>query len=216
VYSSCCEGCGHSFSSRDDLRKAIEEFRLNSSASTDKYGVMNCWDVSSITDMSKVFYSESATELNIDMFNEPINCWDVSRVITMYGMFGFATRFNQPLHHWDVSSVTNMIGMFGEAISFNQPLETWDVSSVTDMSLMFYEAANFNQPLNEWNVSSVTDLRSMFSGSTKFNQNLCKWYNYDKNPVVLFMFSSSNCTDKSDPDFVAKTSFCGVCKVAEV
>lgn len=200
------------------MRKAVEEFRSDSVATTDKYGFMNCWDVSSITDMSKVFYSELATDGSSDVINEPIHCWDVSQVTNMYGMFGFATGFNQPLNLWDVSGVSNMIGMFGEAISFNQPLDKWDVSSVTDMSLMFYEAANFNQPLHEWNVSSVTDMRSMFSGSTKFNQNLCNWYgySYQKYPIVLFMFSSSNCTDKSDPDFMAETSFCGVCDAAEV
>jgi surface protein len=216
VYSNCCDGCGYSFSTNGELREAINDFRSNGSAATEKYGIMNCWDVSRITDMSKVFYSELATEGNSDTINEPIHCWDVSQVTNMYGMFGFATSFNQPINIWDVSGVNNMIGMFGEATTFNQPLDSWDVSNVTDMSLMFYEAANFNQPLNEWNVSGVTDMRSMFSGSTKFNQNLCNWYQNQKFPDALFMLSNSNCTDKSDPNFVTQASFCSECNKTTV
>jgi DNA-binding transcriptional regulator PaaX len=64
-----------------------------------KYGVMNCWDVSKIKDMSTAFFSESSYYGEVDdNINEPIQCWDVSNVTSMYGMFAFLASFNQPLN----------------------------------------------------------------------------------------------------------------------
>jgi surface protein len=71
------------------------------------FGEMKCWDVSSITDMSSLFY--------YSQLNEPIGCWNVSSVTTMFGMFESATNFNQPIENWNVGSVTNMYGMFYDA-----------------------------------------------------------------------------------------------------
>jgi len=92
VYNNCCKGCGYSFSSADELKKAVEDFRSNTSNANKEYGVMNCWDVSSITEMSHIFDREEA-ENNEDTFNEPIRCWNVSRVTTMFSTFLRATSF---------------------------------------------------------------------------------------------------------------------------
>ena len=81
----------------------------------DKYGEINNWDVSNVTDMYKMF--EEATS-----FNQPLNKWNVSNVKNMHGMFANASSFNQPLNSWNVSNVTNMRYMFYHARSFNQPL----------------------------------------------------------------------------------------------
>jgi hypothetical protein len=52
----------------------------------------------------------------------------------------------------------------------------------------------------------------MFYGATAFNQDLCAWYNKLLNlPTVDGMLTSSGCTDKADPDFSSKTSFCQAC-----
>ncbi len=75
VYSDCCNGCGHFFTSSEELKMAVEDFRSNSSSATQEYGFMNCWDVSSITDMTKIFYREEA-ENSEDAINEPIQCWN--------------------------------------------------------------------------------------------------------------------------------------------
>ena len=120
-------------------------------------GNMDGWDVSSVTDMSRMFQGAGT-------FNQPIGNWDVSSVTDMSRMFDGASSFNQPLKTWDVSSVTNMICMFYGAFSFNQPLKTWDVSSVTNMICMFSEASSFNQPLGTWDVSSVTNMDFIFAG----------------------------------------------------
>jgi surface protein len=125
------------------------------------------WDVSNVTDMSKLFL--------LTTFNEDISNWDVSNVTTMESMFHSAFEFDQSLENWIVSNVTNMSGMFSNASKFNQPLDNWDVSKVTDMSFMFSLATNFNQPLNIWDVSKVTDMSFMFSLATSFNQSLNIW-----------------------------------------
>ena len=52
-------------------------------AATAKYGPIDCWDVSGVTDMSQLFY-------NLQWpagFNEDISGWDTSRVTTMRAMF---------------------------------------------------------------------------------------------------------------------------------
>ena len=81
----------------------------------DKYGEINNWDVSNVTNMTQMFkYAES--------FNQPLNKWNVSNVEHMSGMFWHAHSFNQPLDKWDVSKVRDMGHMFQHARSFNQPL----------------------------------------------------------------------------------------------
>jgi surface protein len=131
-------------------------------------GNLNAWDVSSVTDMSGMFYVAT-------VFNQPLDSWDVSSVTDMGGMFYGVDSFDQSLEAWDVSSVTDMSEMFYGVDSFDQSLEAWDVSSVTDMASMFRIALLFNQPLASWNVSRVTDMRSMFSMASSFNQLLDAW-----------------------------------------
>ncbi len=101
VFNSCCDGCGYSFSLADELRNVVDAFRYSTVAATNKYGTMNCWDVSWITDMSLLFYRELESDGGYDdVINEPIHCWNVSSVTDMSYMFKGATSFNQPLDMW--------------------------------------------------------------------------------------------------------------------
>ena len=75
-------------------------------------------DVSSITDMSTLFYG-------LTDFNQDISSWDVSSVTDMSNMFWLASAFNQNISSWNVSSVTDMTGMFYYATSFNQDISSW-------------------------------------------------------------------------------------------
>ena len=70
----------------------------------DKYGEISNWDVSNVTNMSRMFR-------NATSFNQPLNNWDVSNVTSMNYMFRGATSFNQPLNNWNVSNVTRMTWM---------------------------------------------------------------------------------------------------------
>ena len=56
------------------------------------------WDVSSVTDMRKMF--QNATK-----FNQDISSWDVSNLTDMNHMFYDAATFNQDLSNWCVSNL---------------------------------------------------------------------------------------------------------------
>ena len=114
----------------DALRRAVKDYLAGGARKEDivkKYGEINNWDVSKVTDMSHMFK---------DSFNQPLNKWNVSKVTNMRGMFWTCRSFNQPLNNWNVSSLswhdnevffdfngymassTNMESMFQGAISF--------------------------------------------------------------------------------------------------
>ena len=56
-----------------------------------KYGEINNWDVSKVTDMRWMFHGAES-------FNQPLNNWNVSKVTRMSYMFAYARSFNQLLH----------------------------------------------------------------------------------------------------------------------
>jgi len=87
IYNDCCGGCGYSFSTKDELQDAVDDILDDVETAENKYGIINCWDVSKITDMCEIF---SELSLDYNDYNEPIECWDVSSVTNMYGMFMWA------------------------------------------------------------------------------------------------------------------------------
>ena len=110
-----------------NIRKAIKLWNKNKNKAIIKYGLIEKWDVSEITNMDKLFY-------NLQEFNENINEWNVSNVTIMSKMFYGAKTFNQNINNWNVSNVTNMCDMFYYASSFNQNINNWNVSNVTEPS----------------------------------------------------------------------------------
>ena len=171
-----------------ELEQAIKKYCENDDQSN---GNINDWDVSLITDMSKIFYCGCDNIFNcnkkIHKFNQPLDKWNVSNVTNMFCMFWKCHEFNQPLNNWNVSKVNNMRGMFCECLKFNQSLNDWNVSNVTETSWMFNNCKQFNQPLNKWNVSNVINMQYMFTDSVKFNQSLNNW-NISNVIDMLFMF----------------------------
>ena len=117
-------------------------------AAVAKYGKIEHWDVSCVTDMDYLFWDAAG-------FNADISKWQTGNVVTMQGMFEGATSFNAFIGGWNTASVTTMRGMFREAKAFDQPIGGWDTSSVTDMTYMFYVATSFDQPIGNWNTSSL-------------------------------------------------------------
>jgi len=171
----------------DTLRRAVQDYLAGEARKErirDKYGEINNWDVSNVTDMSEMFQ-------NATSFNQPLNNWNVSNVTNMAWMFANARSFNQPLNKWNVSKVRGMGYMFAEATSFNQPLKKWNVSNVIFMAFMFEGASSFNQPLNNWNVSNVTCINSMFLRAESFNQPLNNW-NVSNVTYMNNMFAGAN------------------------
>jgi len=99
----------YTFKTKQELQDAVDLWCENRADALEKYGHISYWDVSQITDMSKLF--QDAIE-----FNQPIGYWDVSSVTNMSYMFNSAEKFNQPIGNWDVSKVTIMDEMFKYAI----------------------------------------------------------------------------------------------------
>jgi surface protein len=171
------------------------------------------WDVSSGTNMYRMFYSA-------DSFNQNIGTWDVSNVTNMSGMFARNNTFNnsgsadinnwrpvscsnfeamfwdcptfdQPIGNWPLSaSNIDMSSMFQSADSFNQNIGSWDVSNVTNMYRMFYSASSFNQDLNSWDVSKVTNFTEMFDMAESFDGDISSW-NITSGSNLYAMFKSA-------------------------
>ena len=101
-----------------------------------KYIDISDWDVSSVTDMSYMFYrcNELTSVGNI-------SCWDISSVTDMSYMFAFCKKFNQDISKLGVSSVTDMSYMFLDCKSFNKDISKWNVSKVKNNILMFFDCS---------------------------------------------------------------------------
>jgi|TARA_B110001469_G_C9573805_1_gene284553 surface protein len=88
-----------------ELQEAVREYNTNPDAASATYGSIAGWDVSMITDMTRVFYGTRN-------FNaEDISSWDTSKVTNMHQMFR-ESNFNADISSWDTSKVTNMYEMF--------------------------------------------------------------------------------------------------------
>ena len=172
----------------DNIHTIVKLYIDNKPRCVSLYGRIEDWDVSNVTNMSKLF-------LFCKQFNEDISNWDTSNVTDMKGMFAGAESFNQPIGEWDTSNVTNMEYMFSGAIDFNCDISGWNTSNVTSMSGMFYKTVRFNKPLNKWNVSRVTSMRGMFSGTHSFDKPLNKW-DVSKVTDMSEMFSGTSSFNK--------------------
>ncbi len=169
---------------------------------------INSWNTSTITNMSRMFYSAGAFNQNISSwntasvtnmsqmflyayaFNQDIATWNTTAVTNMSDMFNGASAFNQNISTWNTAAVTNMSGMFWSASAFNQNISTWNTAAVTNMSSMFYQASAFNQNIGSWSTSAVTNMSSMFQNATAFNQNIGAW-NTGAVTDMSFMFQQA-------------------------
>lgn len=164
-------------------------------------GNFGSWDVSTITDMSFMFYDLSGS------FGGDITGWDVSNVTDMSYMLGAdlpgtANPFNQDISGWDVSNVTNMEHMFFKS-SFNQDISSWNVSKVTNMNNMFNRASSFNQSLADWDVSMVANMTDMFTdsglGIKNYDATLKGWSALTlQSNVILDASVTSYCTSTTE------------------
>ena len=111
-------------------------------------GDINHWNVSNVTNMSKMFSHASS-------FNQDLGDWNVSKVTDMRFMFNNATAFNQDLGDWNVSNMEDMHLMFFNAYSFNQDISSWNVSNVIDMDSMLdnsdLSTYHYEELLIAWN-----------------------------------------------------------------
>lgn len=139
----------------DTLRREVENLLASNTDST-KYGSIEIWDTSQVTDMQRMFYDAG-------MFNANISGWDTSNVTDMNSMFRNAPYFiGADIGRWDTSKVTNMKSMFENAMSFNADIGGWETSKVTNMNSMFEDAINFDiNIISNWDTSSVESNESI-------------------------------------------------------
>ena len=182
-----------------ELVTAVNEWVSNSTNATAKYGNINNWNTSNVTNMNSLFKNKNTFNSNISnwntakvtnmyqmfqgthVFNQNISGWNVSKVSNIKFMFYSSRVFNQNIGGWDTAKVTTMRAMFRDARKFNQNISGWNTSKVKIMRAMFYSNSNsgtsrtvFNQNISGWNVGNVTDIHSMFFQS-KFNKNISGW-----------------------------------------
>ena len=168
----------------------------NKNTTINKYGLINNWNVSKITDMSGLFQDtnfgihpfdiidnwnvENVTNMdsmfkNATLFNGSIGNWNVDNVINMDNMFNGAIIFNKPINSWNIYKLFNATGMFSGAVSFNQPLDNWYMGSIANLSNLFNGALSFNNNISSWRVGGATNMSNMFCNAITFNQPLDEW-----------------------------------------
>ena len=154
---------------------------------TIKFG--NCFDTSSVTDMSAMFIDcTSLTSLDLSDF-------DTSSVTDMGAMFqNCASLTSLDVSSFDTSNVTYMFFMFNICKSLTSlDLASFDTSNVIDMSHMFASCERLTGlDLSGFDTSSVTTMESMFyECESLVSLNLT---NFDTSSVTRmgFMFEKCN------------------------
>ena len=75
------------FTDKAGLVTAVTAWISDETAATATYGIINGWDVSTVTDMSSLFK-------DLSTFNNDISGWNVGAVTNMEYMFSGASAFN--------------------------------------------------------------------------------------------------------------------------
>ena len=173
------------------LRAAVKLYCEDANAAEADHGPISEWDVSEVTDMTRLFIHQSD-------FNADLSKWDASKVTRMSIMFGNCKRFNSDLSKWDVSKVTRMNSMFANCKRFNADLSKWDVSKVNTTTAMFANCKRFNADLSKWDVSKVTRMDSTFANCKRFNADLTNWDVTNVGDIYL-MFTGADAFDGRMP-----------------
>jgi surface protein len=164
----------YKFYNKSDLQTAVNSYTpSNMLIALQTYGIVNTWDVSSITNMNSLFTQNGS--FNYDIFN-----WNVSNVTDMGSMFqsiktnvGVKVIFNRSLANWNVSNVENMSWMFASTQTYGALITNttltpagidiggWNISNCLNFSYMFYQCTNFTTivvaRLSNWQILPLSD-----------------------------------------------------------
>ena len=112
------------------IQDMVDTWLTDQEAAITKYGSIENWDTSRVTDMSNLFK-------DAETFNADISKWNVSRVTSMKSMFLRASLFNGDVTAWTTSNVVTLESAFQSASVFNQDISKWLVSKGI-MILLFF------------------------------------------------------------------------------
>ena len=178
----------------------LEDFRTRDGAGS--LPPIGEWDVSRVTNMSRLFEGRDMDVLDIGN-------WNVSSVTNMSYMFNnceFLKYFDEHSYLWDVSSVTDMSYMFNNCKSLEFLfIGNWNVSSVTNMSYMFNNCESLDrfylshaEGLSRiWNVSNVIDMSYMFN-NCKLLISIVGLIHWDVSNVENMSYMFNGCTRMDD------------------
>ena len=123
-----------------DIREAVKRWYQNPVAAERWFGHISEWDVSRVTDMSKLFRG-------CHSLNEDLSRWQTGKVTDMSWMFAGAMSFNSDLSQWQTGKVTDMSYMFLRARTFTSDLSKWQTGNVTDIGMiaMFHNATSLQE-----------------------------------------------------------------------
>jgi len=126
---------GNEFSSRYQLKEAVDLWANNKEEAIRKHGDIADWNVEKVTSMACLFSRWK---------------WCAHDLILKQGDYMKMSEFNADLSKWNVAKVTNMESMFDMASDFNSDISKWDVGRVKSFQYMFYEARSFKSNLCGW------------------------------------------------------------------
>ena len=131
---------------KDELVYALNDalnWRLQKrQLSREKYGDIETWDTSCITDMSDLF-------LPYNDFNRDISKWNVSNVKNFRNMFRNCRKFNINISNWNVENGEDFSHMFHGAKKFKQNLSIWKPCNAKNMNYMF-ASSNMIYDIDKW------------------------------------------------------------------
>lgn len=117
IANTIVDKCRFKPKTNDELQTAVDIWCYKRHVGLKRYGPIEIWDTSLITDMNGLFECKCVTLHRCfcgkrQKFDDDISSWDVSNVINMKHMFSYCHFFHQDLSEWDVSNVVNNQGMF--------------------------------------------------------------------------------------------------------
>ena len=119
------------------------------------------FDVSQVTDMSRMFYQCSGLTGELDLSE-----WDTSNVTTMEYMFNQCSKLTSlDVSNWDTSKLTKITNMFNYCSKLTSlDVSNWDTSNISDMSNLFNGCSGLTSlDLSTWNISNLSVTNGMFS-----------------------------------------------------
>ena len=138
-------------------------------------------DLSNITDMNHMFFSDS----NLEKITWPENL-NTSKVTDMSYMFRDCNLLKEiDLSNFDTSKVKSMKSMFYKCKSLtNLDVSNFDTANVEEMNFMFLGCSNITElDVSKFNTSKVTSMKSMFNQCSKLKD------------INVSNFDTSNVTD---------------------